>query len=140
MPVEAKEFLRQYRNLLAEIDNMEAEVEKLRNEAATIRMRNDDERVQSSLIGDKTGEYATKIADMTIEIMGVRSEAIEKMREVSRVISLVENPNYKELLHMRYVRCLTFEKIAVKTERSYRHVIRLHGGALLEIKKILEKM
>lgn len=138
--MEAKEFLRQYRNLLAEIDNMEAEVEKLRNEAATIRMRNDDERVQSSLIGDKTGEYATKIADMTIEIMGVRSEAIEKMREVSRVISLVENPNYKELLHMRYVRCLTFEKIAVKTERSYRHVIRLHGGALLEIKKILEKM
>lgn len=132
--------MRQYRNLLAEIDNMEAEVEKLRNEAATIRMRNDDERVQSSLIGDKTGEYATKIADMTIEIMGVRSEAIEKMREVSRVISLVENPNYKELLHMRYVRCLTFEKIAVKTERSYRHVIRLHGGALLEIKKILEKM
>lgn len=138
--MEAKEFLRQYRNLLAEIDNMEAEVEKLRNEAATIRMRNDDERVQSSLIGDKTGEYATKIADMTIEIMGVRSKAIEKMREVSRVISLVENPDYKELLHMRYVRCLTFEKIAVKTERSYRHVIRLHGGALLEIKKILEKM
>lgn len=45
--MEAKEFLRQYRNLLAEIDNMEAEVEKLRNEAATIRMRNDDERVQS---------------------------------------------------------------------------------------------
>ena len=28
---------------LAEIDNMEAEVEKLRNEAATIRMRNDDD-------------------------------------------------------------------------------------------------
>ena len=50
--MEAKEFLRQYRNLLAEIDNMEAEVEKLRNEAATIRMRNDDERVQSSLISD----------------------------------------------------------------------------------------
>ena len=121
--------MRQYRNLLAEIDNMEAEVEKLRNEAATIRMRNDDERVQSSLISDKTGEYATKIADMTIEIMGV-----------SRIISLVENPDYKKLLHMRYVRCLTFEKIAVKTERSYRHVIRLHGGALLEISKILEKM
>lgn len=140
MPVEAKEFLRQYQEALTEIDNMEAEVEKLRNEAATIRMRNDDERVQSSLIGDKTGEYATKIADMTIEIMGVRSEAIEKMREVSRVISLVENPDYKKLLHMRYVRCLTFEKIAVKTERSYRHVIRLHGGALLEISKILEKM
>lgn len=51
--MEAKEFLRQYRNLLAEIDNMEAEVEKLRNEAATIRMRNDDERVQSSLISDQ---------------------------------------------------------------------------------------
>lgn len=131
--------MRQYRNLLAEIDNMEAEVEKLRNEAATIRMRNDDERVQSSLIGDKTGEYATKIADMTIEIMGVRSKAIEKMREISRIISLVENPDYKKLLHMRYVRCLKWEEIAVGINHNYRWTLRLHGKALKKIEEILNR-
>lgn len=57
--------------------------------------------------------------------------------EVEAAISKVEPQKLRSVLMLRYVSIMTWEEIAVSMDISYRHVCRLHGEALEEIKKIL---
>lgn len=91
MPVGAKEFLNQYRNALITIRNLE-ELETLAMKA-TISV--DGERVQSSGRKDRMAELAAKLADIEIELMDKRTEALSIMRKVGQVIASVENPEKK---------------------------------------------
>lgn len=154
--IDAKQFLRQYQNILVDIRNMEAEVEELESmamsatghvEMANIEkhnkkgekytMRSVMERVQSSGSGDKMSNLAAKICDMEIEIMDRRTRALDKLREIRAVIEQVENKDYKQLLHRRYIEGNTWEQIAVDMHYSYRGITKMHGRALPEVDKIL---
>ena len=135
MPVEAKEFLNQYRNALITIRNLEAEAEELEMLAMKATISIDGERVQSSGRKDRMAELAAKLADIEIELMDKRTEALSTMRKIGRVIASVENPDYRRLLHMRYVERHTWEEIAVEMNISYQWVCKLHGRALQEIEK-----
>ena len=135
MPVEAKEFLNQYRNALITIRNLEAEAEELELLAMNTTISIDGERVQSSGRKDRMAELAAKLADIEIELMDKRTEALSIMRKVGQVIASVENPDYRQLLHMRYVERHTWEEIAVEMHISYQWVCKLHGRALQEVEK-----
>lgn len=93
MPVGAKEFLNQYRNALITIRNLEAEELETLAMKATISV--DGERVQSSGRKDRMAELAAKLADIEIELMDKRTEALSIMRKVGQVIASVENPEKK---------------------------------------------
>lgn len=138
MPMEVKEFLRQYQDALTDIRNLEAEAEELESMAMSITMSTDGERVQSSGRQDKMAELAAKVADLELEIMGLRTDALHKLREVEQVIRQVDNKEYRKILHMRYIEKNTWEQIAVQTSRSYQWVCRLHGRALKDIEKVLK--
>lgn len=139
MPVEAKEFLNQYRNALITIRNLEAEAEELELLAMNTTISIDGERVQSSGRKDRMAELAAKLADIEIELMDKRTEALSIMRKVGQVIASVENPDYRQLLHMRYVERHTWEEIAVGMHRNYRWILRLHGRALENVAEILNR-
>ena len=57
--------------------------------------------------------------------------------EVEMGIMQLPAGTLREILLLRYVSVMTWEQIAVTMDLSYRHVCRLHGDALEEIKKIL---
>lgn len=139
MPVEAKEFLNQYKNALITIRNLEAEAKELETLATKTTIGTNDERVQSSGRKDRMAELATKLADVEMEIMEKRTEALAVMRKVGRVIISVENPDYRHLLHMRYIERHTWEEIAVEMHRNYRWILRLHGRALETVAEILNR-
>lgn len=139
MPVEAKEFLNQYKNALIIIRNLEAEAEELETLATKTTIGTNDERVQSSGRKDRMAELAAKLADIRIELMDKRTEALSTMRKIGRVIASVENPDYRRLLHMRYIERHTWEEIAVEMHRNYRWILRLHGRALETVTEILNR-
>ena len=56
------------------------------------------ERVQSSGSKDRMAELAAKLADIEIELMAKRTEALSAMRKIGRVIASVENPDFRRLL------------------------------------------
>lgn len=139
MPVEAKEFLNQYKNALIIIRNLEAEAEELETLATKTTIGTNDERVQSSGRKDRMAKLAAKLADIRIELMDKRTEALSTMRKIGRVIASVENPDYRRLLHMRYIERHTWEEIAVEMHRNYRWILRLHGRALETVTEILNR-
>lgn len=137
--MEAKEFLRQYQEALIDIRNLEAEAEELENMAMSITVGTDGERVQSSSRQDRMAELATKIADIEIDIMSRRTEALRTLQAVGKVIAAVENKNYRQLLHRRYIEGNTWERIAVAMQHNYRWILRMHGRALEKIEEILNR-
>jgi DNA-directed RNA polymerase specialized sigma24 family protein len=137
--VEPKEFLSQYRRAVTDIENLETEAEELENMAMGITLSTESDRVQTSGKKDRMAELAAKAADIRIDIMGKRTEALEAMHRVSRLIAGMENNRYRKLLHMRYIKGATWEEIAMTMHYSIKHIYKLHGWALREIRSELKE-
>lgn len=137
--MEPKEFLSQYRRAVTDIENLETEAEELENMAMGITVSTEGDRVQTSGKKDRMAELAAKAADIRIDIMGKRTEALETMHRVSRLIAGMENNRYRKLLHMRYIKGATWEEIAVNMHYSIKHIYKLHGWALREIRSELKE-
>lgn len=139
MPVEAKEFLRQYQDALVDIRNLEAEAEEIETLAMSITVSTDGDRVQSSGKKDRMADLAAKVADLEMEIMDMRTDALNVLQIVERIIAQVEDKDYRQLLHMRYIEKRTWEEIAVSLKKSWRWTCSLHGKALQAVQEIIEK-
>ena len=137
--MEPKEFLNQYRRAVTDIENLETEAEELENMAMGITIIAERDRVQTSGKKDRMAELAAKAADIRIDIMNKRTEALEMMHKVSRLIAGMGNDRYRKLLHMRYIKGAAWEEIAVAMHYSIKHVYKLHGWALQEVRAMLKE-
>ena len=50
----------------------------------------------------------------------------------------LDDATLRTLLILRYLNFQTWEMIACKMNYGYRHILRLHGNALIEIKNVIE--
>ena len=83
---------------------------------------------------DKVGAIVTNIVDLQSEL-AVQAKTMKAEQEiVQAVIDAVDEPDLRQLLILRYINGLTWEKIAVDMNYSWRHTLRLHGAALAAVK------
>lgn len=117
----AKEYLMQYREAMRRTQAITAHLAELR--AVCEQLRTEDghrialDKAVAELV-DAEAKTAAEVARLTVleaEIIG----AIDRVPEP-----------YRTLLYERYINGLTFEKIAVRMNYSWRQTIRLHGQAL----------
>lgn len=137
--MDAKEYLMSLKHIEVRIRNMSEELQRYNDIATNISARMDGERVQTSLSGDKLSMAVAKIVDLEKEIYDEIEHLKIVRRDIIDKISTVENPMYRDVLYMRYVNHLTFEQIAVNLDKSWRHIIRVHGYALKNFSKKIKK-
>lgn len=83
---------------------------------------------------DKVGAIVANIVDLQTEL-AVQAKTMKAEQEiVQAVIDAVDEPDLRQLLILRYINGLTWEKIAVDMNYSWRHTLRLHGAALAAVK------
>lgn len=83
---------------------------------------------------DKVGAIVAHIVDLQTEL-AVQAKTMKAEQEiVQAVIDAVDEPDLRQLLILRYINGLTWEKIAVDMNYSWRHTLRLHGAALAAVK------
>ena len=83
---------------------------------------------------DKVGAIVANIVDLQSEL-AVQAKTMKAEQEiVQAVIDAVDEPDLRQLLILRYINGLTWEKIAVDMHYSFRHTLRLHGAALAAVK------
>ena len=83
---------------------------------------------------DKVGAIVASIVDLQSEL-AVQVKTMKAEQEiVQAVIDAVDDPDLRQLLILRYINGLTWEKIAVDMNYSWRHTLRLHGAALAAVK------
>ncbi len=134
-----KEYLSQVRKYDRLINNKLEIISSLRSLATSVSVELKSDVVQSSGTKDKMANTIDRIVDLEREIDADIDQLVNLKREIMSVIDKVEDPILIDILYKRYFRYEKWEEIAIEMNYSYRQVTRLHGQALQEVRKILEK-
>lgn len=130
---EKKEILLQYRAAEREEKRLELEIQRWRSRA---------EKMTSGYGGTPSGDgdgrslenTMAHIDDLTRQLSDQRDRLVTLRREIGMAIDSVPDARLRELLRLRYIDGMTWERIAVKLDKTYQWVCKLHGDALSQIK------
>lgn len=139
--MDAKQFLRQVRYLDDLIDTKLEQIQELRSlaEKVTSTLSLDGTSLQSSGLQDKIGDLVARIVDLQTEIETATRKMIDLKTEAMRIIDRMPTQECRLLLQLRYLNGLTWERIAVDMNYSYRNVHYLHSRALQEFEAVRNK-
>ena len=135
----AKEYLSQIRKLDRQIENKQLEYQELEARIDSITVPTDGERVDNSSIGDRTAMLVCKLVTLGDEIQDMIGQLYQKRKEIVSVIEKLQNPTHYAVIHKRYVQYMSFDEIAEEEGYHIRSVHKIHGKALLEVKRLMEK-
>lgn len=127
-----KEYLNGYREAKRREKRILEQIQQLRLDKMFPCLQNDDMphgHNQSDL-----SDYAVKMDELMEELKKERLQAVDEYNEIYKTISRLENENEKEVLVRRYINGDKWEEIAVKMNYGYRHIHKIHGSALINIK------
>lgn len=138
--MKAKDYLKLFKKYDILID---AKTEKLQRLKAltekTTKSFSDTGNVQTSFKNDTLEESIIKIIEMQKELDTEVKRMLEIQEDIEKMIENLKNNNYCELLYKRYIKKYAWERIAVELGYSLQWTHILHGRALQEIQKELDK-
>lgn len=138
--MKAKEYLQLLNKYDILIDAKSEKIQRLKALAEkTTKIFTDTGNVQTSYKNDVLEDSVIKIMELQKELNVEVKEMLEVQEDIERMINNLKNNNYCEILYKRYVYKQTWEKIAVDMSFSMQWVQTLHGRALQEIQKELDK-
>ena len=133
----AKEYLRQYGQLKREVLRLIDERQRWVDLATRITPTYSDVPVSGQSGDGKIPAAVEKIVEQERKIDAKIAELTKLLEEIEKLLGEVRNSNYRLLLELRYLQGLTWEQIAERMRYSRRHIIRLHGSALLQMQDVL---
>lgn len=130
---EKKEILQQYRLAEMEEQLLEHEIERWRSRAEKVTPG-----YSKAPAGGGDGRSLEHTLERLGELAGELTHQWDKMvrlrREIGAAIDTVPDARLRELLRLRYIEGMTWERVAVQMGYSYMQVCRLHGKALTQVK------
>ncbi len=136
--MDAKGYLDSYRLIQTRINVLMAEVERLRAEAESVSI-NLDGMPRGTATDDKLSRLVAEMADLESTLTDELSGLYIRRMKIITMLGLLKNHKHQLLLQKRYIDCKSWEHIAVEMDISWRYCYMLHGSALAEFEKILEK-
>ena len=128
-----KQWLMRARDIDREINSLLKEKQEVRDRVCKITQSYTGDTVSSS----KDPHKFDRVVELELEIDRQIDELVRVKGEILNAISQLSDGRYREILRLRYIRGLTFEKIAVEMNFSWRHACTLHGRALLKIGEVI---
>ena len=136
MEMTAKEYLNQVRNLESKMKMLKEEIDTLREMVVSTGAVQQQERVMSSGAQDKMAETICKINEKEDDWNNLMREFALARAEVIISIQKLNNTDYEQILYKRYCQSKKWEEIAMEMNYSYRWILKVHGRALEEFRKI----
>jgi anaerobic ribonucleoside-triphosphate reductase len=137
---EAQLYLEQVEKIDAIVEGKLIEQRQWKELALNITANMEGERVQSS------SATTSKMEDAVIQCLMVEEQISEEVKrliarkqDVVRTIESLYNPTEYRILHMRYIRYIPFDEIAVQMDKDYSWVTTTHGRAVRHVQDILSK-
>ena len=134
----AKEFMKQHERVVEKIRQIEIQIYDI-EQTLGVKGVNYDSQPHGNGISQVTESTATKL----IELREVQRDLVDKLWtkriEIERIIFMIENATFAELLQRKYIRLQKWEDIATDMKFDSRYIYKLHGKALVEVDKIRRK-
>lgn len=134
----AKDYMMQLKKLNKIIENKRQEKAELMDIAAWITARAIGERVQSSGSKTKMADSVDRYVDIEREIESIVSECVAKKTEIIGTIEKLNVTEY-DVLYKVYVQDLTLYDAANQYGKSKSWADSVHGRALANVQKIIDK-
>lgn len=135
----AKEELMEYIYEQQRVSDTLEYYEKLKDRAEKVTsIMSDMPKGTNKEIQDSMAECIAEMADISNEYAKNLVKAEKARENVERKIEKVKQP-FKNILFFRYVCGDSFEKIATKMGYDFKYICNLHGTALREFEKVVEK-
>ncbi|MDO4648577.1 MAG: hypothetical protein Q4B26_07990 [Eubacteriales bacterium] len=139
----AKEYLGQVKSKEARIKNLRRDKDSIKEMMYSLGGSQMGERVQSSRNYDKLGALYGRMDEMEREIDDQIAELMLFKLKVSGEINRIRTDKYMTVLNCRYIHFMTWEEIAengFEDQYSVRHILKMHGLALLEFQEVYKEM
>lgn len=139
---QAQVYLEQVEKLDAIIENKLIEKQQWKDIALSITGNTEGERVQSSGGKSKTANAIEKCIDMEAEIDGLIDLLVDTKKDVIQTIEQLQSPIQYKVLHMKYIQYKQYKEfwdIADKFGKDYSWATTVHGRALNNVQRILDK-
>ena len=130
---EKKKILQEYGHILAQIKNLEMEIAQLRQSQMSASVNMGDGMPRS--LGGPTdlSDYAVKLDSLLSHLEKTRERCIRTKLMIETAITEMPDIRERNLMWLRYVRCLPWDEVALELKYEIRQVFRIHGQALLHI-------
>lgn len=131
-----KKFLNSYPRARREVARLEAQLEELRTNKMSLKMVNDG-MPKGSGTSDLSA-YAARMDELERSLTEKRYVRIQEFVKVQDAIEEMEDDQEKLLLTYRYLRGMTWERVAEEMNYSWQHVHKIHARALQNFKHAIE--
>ncbi len=134
----AKEYLEQAYRIDERIESKLTQIESLRGLAARVTSVFSDMPHSSTPDNQRLEKTVAEIIDLKNEINSNIRELLVLKNDITAMINVIPDIRQRTILEMRYLNFMTWKQIATKIDCDVRHIYRLHGQALVKIKKYIE--
>lgn len=133
-------YLEQVEKIDAIVEGKLIEQRQWKELALNITANMEGERVQSSsATTSKMEDAVTQCLMVEEQISEEVKRLIARKQDVVRTIESLYNPTEYRILHMRYIRYIPFDEIAVQMDKDYSWVTTTHGRAVRHVMDIINK-
>ena len=134
----AKEFLSEYQNCERRIIAKIEKISEYKEMAKSISIRF-KEKVQTTKQANGTEKIICMYMDMQLNLYKDVADLKSRLEKITKTINKIQDNTQKEVLERKYINLDSFSKIAEKMFISERQIFRIHGKALENIQKIIDK-
>lgn len=135
--MKAKQYLNQFKKINDDIDSQIEQIERLRARAERCTAELTDEPMgggtsDKTAVIDRRIDLEAKLSDKVIHLYDMIDEA-------DGLISGLDKAEHRAVLRHYYINDKTWEETAVAMHYSYKWIHHLHGRALLELDKLMNR-
>lgn len=134
--IRVKQYLGQYRYILRKIDRLEEELDEWQSRA---------EKITPILSDMPRGGESAGFPEIVEKIMGIEEdinreieEAQKTKKEILKSVDDMADEKQREILRLRYINGLKWEKIGTRLCMDCRWIMRLHAKALNNLSLTME--
>lgn len=135
MDMVTKQYLGQIIRYEKQIQNKLSEIGRLRALASSISISHDKDRVQTSSDKDKISGIVAKIVDLETEVDSI----IDKRSHIVSQIEKLGNTDSYDALAKVYILGKDLKVVAIESNFSYRHFLRVYNNAIKEFETVYGK-
>lgn len=129
-----KEELKKYVPLMREAEDLKKQVERLEDEAKSLKAVVIDGMPKRNCVNDSVGNIVVRVNDLRTEYLEKYDLALCELYKIERIIENLENSIERQLMRKRYIEGKRWEDICVELSYSWKQIHRIHSKILKNMK------
>ena len=133
----AKDYLRKIRGMEFKLRSLDEAILVLDSKRTKITSSWSDMPTASG-VSDRVADLTVKLIEMKHRYIKEWDELIDARNEADKILARMDDILHANVLWLYYIRCKTWEQVAVEMSFSESYIFTLHGLALNEFEALME--